>query len=116
LPDWVEEGKEPDPSLRDVEGKVEYDAQRVIPAGERLDTAVRDNRMIAGSPSKANGSGTPTGKEKTLDDWFAESEEDSDEEESDEDVEETDEESSEEGSEEEDDESDDNMEHDRLVK
>jgi AP-3 complex subunit beta len=119
LPDWVEEGKEPDPSLRDVEVKVEYDTQRVIPAGERLDTAVRDNRMIAGSPSKANGSGTPTGKEKTLDDWFAESEaeeEDSDEEESDEDVEETDEESSEEGSEEEDDESDDNMEHDRLVK
>lgn len=121
LPEWVEAGKEPDPSLRDAEAKAEYDGQRVVTAGERLDSAVRESRPTAGSPSVTNGSAPPGAKEKTLDDWLAESEgedEDSDEEEgeSEEGAEETDEESSEEESEAEEDESDDDMEHDRLVK
>jgi hypothetical protein len=101
--------------------KAEYDGQRVVTAGERLDSAVRESRPTAGSPSVTNGSAPPGAKEKTLDDWLAESEgedEDSDEEEgeSEEGAEETDEESSEEESEAEEDESDDDMEHDRLVK
>lgn len=120
LPDWVEDGKEPDPSLRNAEVKAEYDGQRVIPAGERLDSAVRESRQIAGSPSTTNGSAPSGAKEKTLDDWLAESEgeeEDSDEvDEESEEAEETYEESSEEESEEEYDDSDDDMEHDRLVK
>lgn len=122
LPDWVEDGKEPDPSLRDSDVKAEYDGQRAIPAGERLDSAVRDSRPLAGSPSKTNGSGagTPVAAGKTLDDWLAESGgeegESDEEEESDEDAEETDEESSEEASLADDDESEDDTEHDRLVK
>lgn len=118
LPDWVEAGKEPDPSLRDTDVKMEYDAQRLMPAGEKLDSAIRESKMVAGSPSKTNGFGAP-GSKKTLDDWLAEEEAeeaDSDEQESDEDAEETEEESSEEESEEEDEESDDDDEHDRLVK
>lgn len=123
LPDWVEDGKEPDPSLRDAEVKSEYEGQRAIPAGERLESAVKETRPMAGSPSTTNGSAPPGAKEKTLDDWLAESdkeEEDGDEEdeedEESEETEETDEESSEEESEAEDDESDDDGEHDRLVK
>jgi TATA-binding protein-associated factor Taf7 len=114
----VEAGKEPDPSLRDTDVKMEYDAQRLMPAGEKLDSAIRESKMVAGSPSKTNGFGAP-GSKKTLDDWLAEEEAeeaDSDEKESDEDAEETEEESSEEESEEEDEESDDDDEHDRLVK
>lgn len=120
LPDWVEDGREPDPKLRDAEVKAEYEGQRVIPAGERLESAVRESKPISGSPSTTNGS-TPLGaKEKTLDDWLAESEgeeeeSDEEEEESEEGAEGSDEESSEEESEEYD-ESDDDTEHDRLVK
>ena len=125
LPDWVEAGKEPDPSLRDVEVRAEYgDAQRMIPAGERLDNAAREgSKMVTGSPSKTNGFGAVGAKERTLDDWLAEGEaeeeeeESDEEEETDEDAEETEEESSEEASEAENEESDDDdKEHDRLVK
>lgn len=115
LPDWVEAGKEPDPSLREADvGKMEYDSSRIAPASERLDSAVRDS-VRSGSPSKTNGFGAVGGKEKTLDDWLAEDE--GEEEESEE--EETEEESSEEeasNEEEEDEESDEDKEHDRLVK
>jgi hypothetical protein len=116
LPDWVEAGKEPDPSLREADvGKMEYDSSRIAPASERLDSAVRDSAK-SGSPSKTNGFGAVGGKEKTLDDWLAE---DEGEEEESEEEEETEEESSEEEAsdeEEEDEESDDDKEHDRLVK
>jgi AP-3 complex subunit beta len=122
LPNWVEAGKEPDPSLRDTEfSKQEYDEKRLVPAGERLDSAA--GIMKAASPSNANGFGavgTAGAKEKTLDDWLAESdaeEDESEEEETDDDAEGGEEESSEEASDAEDDESDDNdgAEHDRLV-
>lgn len=129
LPNWVEAGKEPDSSLRDVEGKAEYgeSSGRVIPAGERLDSAVREAGVRGASPAGTNGFGAGSaggggsgafagnGKEKTLDDWLAEdavaSEEESGEEETDEDEseeEETDEEEEEE-------ESSDGGEDDRLV-
>ena len=117
LPKWVEDGHEPDPSLREPDpSKAEWDEKRVMPAGERLDSAVRDTR-IAGSPSRANGFGTAAGpgKEKTLDDWLAEESEE--EEETDDDAEEeSEEESSEEEEEGEEEESDEDAEHDRLVK
>ena len=125
LPAWVEEGMEPDPSLRERDpSKAEWDDKHVMPAAERLDSAVRD-RGVAGSPSKTNGFGAASvGKEKTLDDWLAEdevaerqegeSEEDESEEEEEDSSESEDEEDEED--EDEDEESDDEAEHDRLVK
>lgn len=118
LPKWVEDGQEPDPSLREPDpSKAEWDEKRAMPAGERLDSAVRDSR-VTGSPLRTNGFGAAAGggKEKTLDDWLAE-EESEEEEETDEDAEEEESEeaeSSEEESEEK--ESEDDAEHDKLVK
>ena len=69
LPEWVREGEEPDPKLRDERGgKVEYGERRSVPAGEKLDQMAREKEKgVAGS-----GGGN---KDKTLDDWLAESEE-----------------------------------------
>ncbi|KAF4952111.1 hypothetical protein FGADI_6907 [Fusarium gaditjirri] len=120
LPDWVEEGKQPDRRLREPEGgqSSRYGIERsTLPASERLDEAAK-----TAMPSKANGTGAGTGEAvgaKTLDDWLAEEEQGSEETE-----EETEEESSEEeedDEEEDDDEeeetdSDDDGEADRLVK
>ena len=120
LPDWVEVGKEPEPSLRDTDpSKMEYGEKRAMPAGDILDSAVRDTK--GASPSNTNGFGAAEAKEKTLDDWLAESdaeEEESgdEEEETDEDAEESGEEASEEVSEDDDVESGDDDEHDKLVK
>jgi hypothetical protein len=119
LPDWVEDGHEPDPSLREPDpSKAEWDEKRVMPAGERLDSAVRDSKGMAGSPSKTNGFGAaPVGKEKTLDDWLAEGDkEESEEEETDSDADEESEEEESSEEEEEEEESEDDAEHDRLVK
>jgi AP-3 complex subunit beta len=123
LPEWVEAGKEPDPKLRDVDvSKSEWDEKRVVTAGEMLDSAVKSGKAVAGQGAldKVNGSGL---KEKTLDDWLAEGEEDEEEDEDeeideDEDVEESEEEeeSTEEDSEDEDENDVDSKEHDRLVK
>jgi vesicle coat complex subunit len=106
LPPWVEEGQEPDPKLREVEGAERYGEKRVVPAVEALDAAVAASgaRM---SPSSAAGGVKAGGKaanglgEKTLDDWLAE---DEGEEESEEDEEEEEEESEEEDDDEEDEE------------
>ncbi|PVH83565.1 ARM repeat-containing protein [Cadophora sp. DSE1049] len=126
LPDWVKAGEEPDPSLREGDvTKAEYESNRVIPAGERLDSAIKESRMGT-LPAATNGFGTAAaggGKEKTLDDWLAEDEvekEETEEEESDEDddeeaEDESEEQSSEEASDAEEESSDEN-EHDRLVK
>ncbi|KAH7417927.1 adaptin N terminal region-domain-containing protein [Cadophora sp. MPI-SDFR-AT-0126] len=125
LPDWVKAGEEPDPSLREGDvTKAEYESNRVIPAGERLDSAIKDSRMGT-SPSATNGFSAAAaggGKEKTLDDWLAEDEveeEETEEEESEEDddeeaEDESEEQSSEEASDAEEESSDEN-EHDRLV-
>ncbi|CAG8982533.1 hypothetical protein HYALB_00002314 [Hymenoscyphus albidus] len=126
LPNWVEAGKEPDPSLRDSDlSKAEYDDRRIVPAGERLDSVVKDTKT--GQPSTINGfgaTGAGPAKEKTLDDWLKESdaeeesddEEESDEESEDDEEEESSEEASESAEEEEDESDDDDKEHDRLVK
>lgn len=121
LPNWVEAGKEPDPSLRDIDSsKTEYgETARVVPAGERLDSAIKEGGGGRGvSPAHTNGFGADGGKEKTLDDWLAEDApdavEDSGEEESEED--ESEEESSEEVSDEDEESSDDEQEDAKLVK
>ena len=79
LPDWVEDGHEPDPLLRDdgdrpVKG---YVPERELTAAQKLDES------LAADPGyKSNG---PVKKEKTLDAWLdEESEEESSEEETDE--------------------------------
>ena len=75
IPDWVEEGREPDPELRnDSDGKAAYEPKKAVSAGSRLDQALE-----ADPGYKANG--VPK-KEKTLDAWLDEedaSDEDSEE-------------------------------------
>ena len=104
LPEWVLEGEEPDPGLRGEGGqKVEYGERgRNVPAGEKLDQVARE-KGVAGGSGGAN-------KDKSLDDWLAESEEEEEEEESGSGSEE---ESSEEETDEE--ESEDDSERGRLV-
>jgi vesicle coat complex subunit len=78
IPDWVAEGQEPDPKLRDDgEGKGgEYVASKSLSAGQRLDEALQ-----ADTGYKADGGGR---KEKSLDAWLDEEEESETEEESEE--------------------------------
>ena len=97
LPDWVEEGREPDPKLRDQDagaggGRYDYaDGKRAVPAVEALGEAPMPTGGAAGR-TKSNGAGA-----KTLDDWLAEDDdEEVEEDEEDEESEETDEESEEE--------------------
>lgn len=127
VPEWVKLGEEPDGGLRDEgDGKEEYDSGRVVTASERLDGAVGVGGTIGRGGSRSpNGNGVSVGgggKEKTLDDWLAESdaeeeEEEEEEEESsgEEETDDDDEESGEEESESEGD-SDYDKENDRLVK
>ncbi|AEO60828.1 hypothetical protein MYCTH_2310471 [Thermothelomyces thermophilus ATCC 42464] len=119
LPEWVEEGKEPDPRLRDAEGADRYGEKRVVPAAEVLDAAAasRASPSSVGAESKAVKAANGIG-EKSLDDWLAEEEsdeedsgsvegeeEEEEEEEDDDDDENEEEESDEESSDEEEDES-----------
>ncbi|KAI1095035.1 ARM repeat-containing protein [Rostrohypoxylon terebratum] len=107
LPEWVPEGREPDPRLRDTEGvRNEYaDERRAVPAAQRLG----DGRAVAGRSNGVGGAsavGPGTGA-KTLDDWLAE-----DEEEGEEEVEEEEGEESEGGEEEEEEEEEEESEED----
>ncbi|KAB5554908.1 adaptin N terminal region-domain-containing protein [Coniochaeta sp. 2T2.1] len=113
LPEWVKEGEEPDPRLRETEAV--SGGGGGYAAGERRATGVSAAEKLDGMVGAAAGSGTgtPVGRGtnggggasgvgvKTLDDWLAE-EEDGEEEE--EESEETEEEESEEEEEEEEDE------------
>jgi AP-3 complex subunit beta len=123
LPDWVQDGEEPNAKLRnvEVETRSEYKPSgSTVPAGRMLDDALKGSAPVI-YKSK---SGAPA-KEKTLDDWLDEEEESSEEvtddseaeeEESDEDEEETDDDDDEEdSSDEEESESDDGDEKKRLV-
>ncbi|KAF5231628.1 hypothetical protein FAUST_9190 [Fusarium austroamericanum] len=122
LPDWVEEGQQPDRRLREPEGgqSSRYDVERsTLPASDRLDEAAKTVM-----PTKANGTGEAVGT-KTLDDWLGEekeseessedTEEESSEEEDDEEEDDDDDDDDEEEEDEETD-SDDDGEADRLVK
>lgn len=120
LPNWVEEGKEPDPKLRsdgDAASGYAYGEKRTVPAAESLDSAA----ARAGVSKPTNGDENPGLGTKTLADWLAEDEDgdqgdesEEEEEESEEDEDEEDEEEDEEEEESEDDE-DGQAEHDRLV-
>lgn len=119
LPDWVEEGKQPDSRLREPEGgqssRYDGDKRSAVPVSEMLDEAAKN--VV---PGRTNGLGEGVGK-KTLDDWLAEEESESEETEEESEEEETDEEEEEEEDDEEDEEeeeseSDDDGEGDRLVK
>jgi vesicle coat complex subunit len=100
LPDWVESGNEPDPSLREPDMKTEFAEEAPVTAGERLDRALREHESTIGSASRSqNGrvpAGTPATKNKTLDQWLedeeSEEETDSEEEVTDSEEEETEEE------------------------
>ncbi|KEF53148.1 uncharacterized protein A1O9_11057 [Exophiala aquamarina CBS 119918] len=97
LPEWVQEGQEPDSKLRDAADGADKDeyisvtartaAASTVAASRRLDDAVREqgleNVVAAGSSTKQ-----ANVKPRTLDDWLAESEdEDEDEEETEEETE-----------------------------
>ena len=108
LPDWVEEGREPDPNLREGDASsVAYGEKRTVPAAETLDSLAKAH------PGKTNGLEENVGG-KSLDDWLAEGDDGDEEDESEEsEEEETDEEETDEEEDEEDDE--DGGEQDRLV-
>ncbi|KAJ4379689.1 AP-3 complex subunit beta [Didymella sp. IMI 355093] len=124
LPPWVKEGKEPDASLRDEVKETAYvsayEVAKNMSASERLDAAAQVDNERARMPEtiasyRANGTEATKApqKEKTLDDWLAESS-GSDETDDDEEEEEDEEESEEESEYETESESED--ENDRLVK
>ena len=72
LPEWVKEGEEPDPKLRDEGGKrAEYVAPGNAPAAQELDKAVADKGLDKPGLS---------GNDKSLDDWLAEEDTNGDEE------------------------------------
>ncbi|MCJ1225036.1 AP-3 complex subunit beta [Toensbergia leucococca] len=69
LPEWVLDGEEPDARLRDEGvGKAEYGERKAVPAGEKLDIALKGE----GIGGKANGVVFEGGKEKSLNDWLDE--------------------------------------------
>jgi hypothetical protein len=95
LPDWIKEGNEPDPKLRDASDageKEEYvpisaRTASAVAASRRLDEAVKEQgleKVVAAGSSRANA------KPRTLDDWLAESEGEEDETEEETESEETD--------------------------
>lgn len=77
LPDWVQDGKEPDASLRDTDESVNVKGEyktKVMTAGERLEGLANGHGAI---PSQVEGLGilpriTSGQGKKTLDDWLAE--------------------------------------------
>ncbi|KAI9679335.1 MAG: AP-3 complex subunit beta [Caeruleum heppii] len=75
LPEWVEPGKEPDPSLReDPTAKADGGEKRELTAAERLDRAIRGDGRVKAAQSvtnKVNGLSS-SAKDKSLDDWLAE--------------------------------------------
>lgn len=86
LPDWVQDGHEPDPKLRDESdgSKDEYVSQAnrltETAASRRLDEAIKEQGLEDTVAARRTTGGAK--KSKTLDDWLDESEEESEEEES----------------------------------
>ena len=79
LPDWVREGDEPDPKLRD---EVETERAEYVPEAKRMANVSAGQRLDDALAADPGYKGTKMAKEKTLDDWLndEESEEDSEEE------------------------------------
>jgi vesicle coat complex subunit len=131
LPEWVEEGREPEAKLRDGEdglggggggggGGGQGEGRKGVAASQLLEERLRDqglegvvNRGSGKAAMAARRRGEAGGKEKSFDDWLEEDDEadgdedDTEEDETDEDEEETESEEGETDEEEEDDESDD---------
>ncbi|KAF2273566.1 ARM repeat-containing protein [Westerdykella ornata] len=83
LPEWVKEGEEPDPRLREEvgAGSSAYEVEgmgRGVSAAQRLDEAVGGRGFVgaplSSSPSNGVGGAREKEKEKTLDEWLAEEE------------------------------------------
>lgn len=103
LPDWVEEGQEPDPSLRDEVTKPGPLEGAPMTAGERLDRALKDHEYAAGRKQNGQsvpGQGQEQARTRTLDEWL-DAEDESEEETESEEVTDSEEESEEEDEEEE---------------
>lgn len=84
IPDWVEDGREPDPALRDetdVGGRSEYVSNKSLSAGQRLDEALQAD------PGYTTNGGVGK-KEKSLDAWLDDDEEEESENDDDEESEE----------------------------
>ncbi|KAF2152553.1 ARM repeat-containing protein [Myriangium duriaei CBS 260.36] len=108
LPEWVKEGEEPDPRLREADDRRDTGLEKKVAAGRMLDEAVKIDRVFDTAPGRE--------KEKTLEGWLAESEEEESSEEESGSEETESEESEEESSEEEDEETDDEDERRGLVR
>ncbi|KAF2738994.1 ARM repeat-containing protein [Polyplosphaeria fusca] len=123
VPPWVKEGQEPDPRLREeAPSSNPYEGgARATSAADKLDAAASTSKAVVmgTSPTRSldglgvGGASGVAKKEKTLDDWLAEEEED---EETDEESEAETEEETDEESEEEETDSEDDDETGRLVK
>ncbi|KXG47500.1 Armadillo-like helical [Penicillium griseofulvum] len=75
LPDWVEPGQEPDPSLRTEDVKPDTSSNAAsMTAGDRLDRALREHKPTSVPIRGPAVPVDPTGK-KTLDQWLEEEEE-----------------------------------------
>lgn len=90
LPEWVKEGEEPDERCRDeVNGAGDSELRNAaIPAADRLGAAIKGKAPSVGHVVAGKGITAAEGKqplkEKTLDDWLAEEDDDDDEDESEE--------------------------------
>ncbi|KAK9557059.1 AP-3 complex subunit beta [Aspergillus fumigatus] len=84
LPDWVELGQEPDPSLRESEMKPDVTERATMTAGEKLDRALMEHESrVAAMKRQQNGhvrAGASAAKTKTLDQWLEEESETEEEE------------------------------------
>ena len=91
LPDWVKEGEEPDPKLRDEVGMPQerMTETRIIAAGDILDRALREKIAQQGITKIDKGKGKVV---PSLDDWLAEPNKEEEEEEEEESEEESDDE------------------------
>ncbi|KAL4747363.1 hypothetical protein BDW72DRAFT_16047 [Aspergillus terricola var. indicus] len=84
IPDWVEAGQEPDPSLRVSDVKSDKPTTVAATAGEQLDRALKEHEANIASSSRAQASrsraAAPAAKNKTLDQWLDEPESETEEE------------------------------------
>src|SRR5690606_26043178 len=83
LPEWVEEGKEPDPKLRDAEGTDRYGEKVVIPTTKtaasgrlRSPSSPRSWDRKSRGPRERKDDGRLKGK--SLDDWLDDTDDDDD--------------------------------------
>ncbi|KAL5051925.1 hypothetical protein BDW71DRAFT_193430 [Aspergillus fruticulosus] len=83
IPNWVEAGQEPDPSLRASEIKADKPTTIATTAGEQLDRALREHEASVAASSRSQASrakvAAPAAK-KTLDQWLDEPESETEEE------------------------------------